>query len=232
MARGTDSQKTNKSENTKRHIVSSFLLLMHEKPWEKISVIETCRKAEITRGTFYQYFGDIYDLIEQLEHSLISDLNRRLAAIPEKPQGIIRIRDFPDKFNYAPPPSFLVWFEFCGDHRDALIALFDRKNGDPYFVKKVKSILKDSIESVMENEGTANDYLRSHFLTVFMELHILAAQTWLENEDENESPISVDDIVNLLNTMRVGSQYLSYKRYTDPDFEKKMRNTGDAARPN
>ena len=75
----------------------------------------------------------------------------------------------------------------------------------------------------MENEGTANDYLRSHFLTVFMELHILAAQSWLENEDENESPISVEDIVNLLNTMRVGSQYLAYKRYTDPDFEKKMR---------
>ena len=32
-----------------------------------------------------------------------------------------------------------------------------------------------------------------------------------------------EDIVNLLNTMRVGSQYLTYKRYTDPDFEKKMR---------
>jgi hypothetical protein len=56
-----------------------------------------------------------------------------------------------------------------------------------------------------------------------MELHILAAQSWLENEDENESPISVEDIVNLLNTMRVGSQYLTYKRYTDPNFEKKMR---------
>lgn len=214
MARGTINQKTNKSANTKRHIVTSFLCLMEEKPWEKISVIEICRKADITRGTFYQYFGDIYDLIEQLEHNLLTDLGERFSKIPKNNGSHCRIEDFLTRYNYAPPASFTIWFEFCRDHRDAMMMLLDRRNGDPYFVKKLKAILKESIENVMEDDGAANDDLRAHFLNVFMELHILSAQTWLSSTDEDEY-LSVDDIVNLLNTMRVGSGYLSYRSFIE-----------------
>ena len=220
MARGTESQKTNKSANTKRHIVSAFLSLMEDKHWEKISVIEICRKAEITRGTFYQYFGDIYDLVEQLEHSLITDLSARLGKIPKNKGCHFRTEDFLTRYDYTPPASFLIWFEFCREHRDAMMMLLDRKHGDTYFVKKLKVILKESIENVMEGDGTANDDLRSHFLNVFLELHLLAAQTWLTTDDEEY--LSIDDIVNLLNTMRVGSGYLSYRRAIDSDFETRM----------
>ena len=222
MARGTVNQKTNKSENTKRHIVSTFLDLMGEKFWEKITVIEICRKAQITRGTFYQYFGDIYDLLEQLEHALITDLTARLGKVQRSSGPHCRTGEFLTSFNCEPPASFLIWFEFCRDHRDAMMALLDRKYGDTYFVKKLKGILRTSIEQVMDQDGTANDELREHFLNVFLELHLLSAQTWLAgNEAEGaegaESPgenpyLSVDDIVNLLNTMRVGSAYLSYVR--------------------
>ena len=216
MARGKENQKTSKSENTKRHIISSFLKLMDEKPWEKITVIEICRSAEITRGTFYQYFGDLYDLVEQLEHSLLEDLSARLSSLPGASGPHCRAEDFLTKYDYEPPQSFLIWFEFCRDHSDAMMALLDRRNGDAYFVKKLKTVLKDSIEQVMERDRTANDELRSHFLKVFMDLHILAAQTWLESEEkdgEDEAGyLSVDDIVNLLNTMRVGSAYLNYCR--------------------
>ena len=74
---------------------------------------------------------------------------------------------------------------------------------------------------MMDHEGTPNDELREHFVRVFMELHLLSAQTWLESEEE-EDYLSVDDIVNLLNTMRVGSIYLRYKKATDPEFERVM----------
>ena len=148
MARGTVNQKTNKSENTKRHIVSTFLDLMGEKFWEKITVIEICRKAQITRGTFYQYFGDIYDLLEQLEHALITDLTARLGKVQRSSGPHCRTGEFLTSFNCEPPASFLIWFEFCRDHRDAMMALLDRKYGDTYFVKKLKGILRTSIEQV------------------------------------------------------------------------------------
>jgi hypothetical protein len=102
-----------------------------------------------------------------------------------------------------------------------MMALLHHKNGDPYFIKKLKNILRESIEIDMDRDGTAKDFLRSHFLTVFMEMHILSAQTWLESRDRQDY-LSVEDIVNLLNTMRVGSVYLAYKSVTDPSFEERM----------
>ena len=211
MARNTDNQKTSKSAQTKRHIVSSFLRLMDKKPWEKITVIEICRQADITRGTFYQYFGDIYDLVEQLEESLLTDLQSRLDSIPAHVGTRYRTEDFLTKYDATAPRSFLVWFEFCRDHRDAVIALLDRKNGDAYFIKKLKNILKISIEKVMEADATANDDLRSHFVSVFMDLHILGAQSWLESDSSENDYLSVEDIVNILNTMRVGAQFLAWR---------------------
>ena len=222
MTSKTDQVKISKSEKTRLRILNSFLELIHEKRWDKISVKELCAKAEITRGTFYQYFGDIYDLLEQLEHALITDLTARLGKVQRSSGPHCRTGEFLTSFNCEPPASFLIWFEFCRDHRDAMMALLDRKYGDTYFVKKLKGILRTSIEQVMDQDGTANDELREHFLNVFLELHLLSAQTWLAgNEAEGaegaESPgedpyLSVDDIVNLLNTMRVGSAYLSYGR--------------------
>lgn len=218
MARNTESQKTNKSAQTKRHIVSSFLRLMDKKPWEKITVIEICRTAEITRGTFYQYFSDIYDLLEQLEESLLNDLKSRFDSLPPYVGTRCRKEDFLTKYDPTPPPSFLVWFEFCRDHRDAVIALLDRKNGDPYFVKKLKTLLKSRIEEVMDADGAANDDLRAHFVSVFLDLHLLGTQSWLEGDSSENDYLSVDDIVNILNTMRVGAHYLSWR-----DQQKEMK---------
>ena len=218
MARNTDNQKTSKSAQTKRHIVSSFLRLMDKKPWEKITVIEICRQADITRGTFYQYFGDIYDLVEQLEESLLNDLKTRLGSVSRHSGIRYRTEDFLTKYDATPPRSFLAWFEFCRDHRDAVIALLDRKNGDAYFVKKLKVLLKTSIEEVMDADATANDDLRAHFVSVFLDLHLLGAQSWLEADPSENDYLSVEDIVNILNTMRVGAQYLAWR-----DLQKEIK---------
>lgn len=224
MAKNDGFHKTHKSVQTKNHITSAFLALMQNKKWDKISVIEICRKAEITRGTFYQYFGDIYDLMEQLEQALLADLQARYAACVPKKQEMPASDQFLEKFDYSPPRIFTVWFEFCQTHQEAMLPLLDRKYGDTYFVKKLKGMIREYIEEMMDYEGTAKDELRSHFVEVFVELHLLSVQTWLSSD--TEEALVVDDIVNLLNTMRVGSMYLTWKRSTDPDFEEKMRGNG------
>lgn len=56
-----------------------------------------------------------------------------------------------------------------------------------------------------ENLKTALIMLhRSYFTKLLIEMHFLAARYWLEAEDEADV-LSTTDILNLLNTMRVGA---------------------------
>ena len=79
--------KISKSQKTRRRIIDCFLNTIPQKQWDKISVKELCEKAEITRGTFYQYFDDIYDLMEQIETPMFDDLNRRFNKIKQMPRS-------------------------------------------------------------------------------------------------------------------------------------------------
>lgn len=91
-----------------------------------------------------------------------------------------------------------------------MIALLDRKNGDLYFISKLKHFLLIHINNIMDLDGLHKDGLRTHFSKIFLELHLMAAQTWLEQGDDQF--LTTDEIVNLLNTMRVGARYLSYRK--------------------
>ena len=216
--------KTSRSERTKQKIYDSFFRLMSQKKWDKITVKELCAEAEITRGTFYQYFNDIYDLMETLENALLDDISGRYEKIARLPHASIPTDHFIDKFDYAPPKMLLVWFEFCREHQKAMNALLDRKYGDTYFVKRLKVVLQNHINYMMDFDGQPQDSLRTHFLKIFLELHFLSVQTWLEEGEEEF--LSVEEIVNLLNAMRVGACYLSYKEDSDPLFHQKMNTAG------
>ena len=205
--------RTQKSIQTQQQIILSYLQLIRTKKWDKISVIEICRKAEVTRGTFYQYFGDIYELMEQLEQMLLDDLKVRFEACPKIRYTAKDMEKFPEQFDCAPPENFLVWFDFCKQYREAMLALLDRKYGDTYFVKQLKDIIREQIESMMDREGIAKDELREHFIRICVELHLLSAQTWLSAESGEF--LSIDEIVNLLNTMRIGSMFMNWRQKKD-----------------
>jgi AcrR family transcriptional regulator len=60
-----------KSVQTRKRITAAFLDLISQRIWYKISVKEICASAKITRGTFYQHFDDIYDLMERIQSDLL-----------------------------------------------------------------------------------------------------------------------------------------------------------------
>ncbi len=206
-------KKKGKSLRKKQQIIDTYLSLIQEKPWDKVSVMELCKKAEITRGTFYLYYEDIYDLMEQIETELLEDLKKCYAACRDSERTGSFLREFPDRFDCSPPEIFLAWFEYSRDHRKALLPLLDRKNGDPYFVRRLKQMIREALGKVMDRDGTAKDELRQHFTEICVELHLLSVQSWLSSEPEDY--LTVEDIVNLLNTMRVGSMYLAWRNGTD-----------------
>ena len=58
---------------TRQTIKDSFLSLLKEKPFPKITVTELCRLSEINRGTFYLHYYDIDDVLDDLLNDMITD---------------------------------------------------------------------------------------------------------------------------------------------------------------
>lgn len=59
-------------EYTKKVIRDSIIQLLKEKPINKITVKEICELADINRSTFYKYYLDPYDWIEQAEKECLT----------------------------------------------------------------------------------------------------------------------------------------------------------------
>ena len=62
----------NSSKKTKRLIKKVFAeMLSEKKELSRISVSELCKRADISRGTFYSHYDDIYGVAEDYENEMI-----------------------------------------------------------------------------------------------------------------------------------------------------------------
>lgn len=64
------------TEKTRQKFVEVFCELYSQKPIEKISVQEIANKSGYNRSTFYQYFTDIYELLDSVENDLLNDMKK------------------------------------------------------------------------------------------------------------------------------------------------------------
>ena len=55
-----------KQQITKNAIQSSFLKLLSEKPFNKITVRDIVDECGLTRNTFYYYYEDVYEIVDEI----------------------------------------------------------------------------------------------------------------------------------------------------------------------
>ena len=55
------------SRRSKNMIKKAFAKLLHEKDISKITVTDIIKEAEISRGTFYAHYPDVYGLLSKLK---------------------------------------------------------------------------------------------------------------------------------------------------------------------
>ena len=58
---------------TRQTIKDSFLTLLEEKPFSKITVTEICRISEINRGTFYLHYYDTADVLDDILNEILKE---------------------------------------------------------------------------------------------------------------------------------------------------------------
>ena len=62
------------TEQTRANLTSAFWELYLTKPIEKITIREITDRAGYNRATFYLYYRDVYDLLEQLEAGILAEI--------------------------------------------------------------------------------------------------------------------------------------------------------------
>ena len=76
------------TEKTRQAFIDVFCELYSQKPIEKISVQDIANKAGYNRSTFYQYFADIYELLDSVESDLLSYMKEELTNMKASTHSI------------------------------------------------------------------------------------------------------------------------------------------------
>ena len=216
MAKQGETQKSPKSVQTRRRIVSSYAELLEDHDYDKISVSALCKRAGIVRSTFYVYFSDIYDVIQYLEDDLIVAFKKvDAAALAAKDDREKVVTDW--GFSITPPLGFEEWFDVCEANRAGLRAMLG-PHGDPYFEQKLRKELESHVMFLMEKDKMPDDRLRRGFVEAFVEVHVLLVRNWTTHENTS---LSKERICTILQAMRVGGNTMGrYRNPEDQGFQK------------
>lgn len=166
---------------TRQNLIDAFWSLYTNKRIEKITVKEITQKAGYNRSTFYEYFIDVYDMLEQIEQSLIPTLE-------EMPP----LR-FEERQIGMPIEAFLELYERNRKYYAVLLG----ENGDPAFVGKlkasVKPILRQAFGDAAKAEGETFEYMLEYVLSAMIGM----MSFWLNREQ----PMDSKDLMALLSEL-------------------------------
>lgn len=163
---------------TKQNLIDAFWSMYCEKRIEKITVKEITQKAGYNRGTFYEYFIDVYDVLEQIEQSLIPELGE-LPPITMPNQNMGMTIDM-----------FLKLYEQNSKYYSVLLG----DNGDPAFVSKLKNSTKPIIKQVF-SENYKLDPTELDFILEFVLSAMIGILSYWFRQDKVLPP---EDLIALI----------------------------------
>lgn len=144
----------NSSKKTRRLIKKVFAeMLSEKKELGKISISELCKRADISRGSFYSHYDDIYGVAEDYENEMIDaffDTTRLLQS-----QNVTHFID--------------SIFEFIRQHHENYLLLC-RSNDFLFAAKKLTTIASDKLLELCFNDSRITN--RTHIeldLKIFVE---------------------------------------------------------------
>ena len=170
------------SENTtqtKENLTQAFWSLYQLKKIEHITIKEITDKAGYHRSTFYLYFVDIYDVLNQLEEALLEYLKEQvLSSLESGPND-----DITQKLANV--------YETKGDYFGTLLG----ENGDPYFSQKMKAVMRPALSNAF---GLPEKDIHTAYIFEFGLSALIGTLTYWYN---NQREIPSKEMVKLTKSM-------------------------------
>lgn len=187
------------TDKTRTAFLDAFCVLYKHKPVEKITVQEVSNLAGYNRSTFYQYFLDIYNLLEYLEEDVMGRIKH---FAKENGRSLNDAKGIP----LADVDRIARLFEAEGEHLSVLFG----KSMDNRFSMQLKEIMFP----LMKNElGIPADNVEITYIQEFFLSGIISTfMRWYRYQDMPLKELA--DIVNKLVTGGVLPELSSLRENT------------------
>lgn len=169
---------------TNQNIRSTFIQLLSEKEFDKITVQELISRARINRSTFYKHYQDKYDLAESIAKDWMEEyrniLEQRIAALNPDDQ-LLSV----DKLH-----------EILEDHRNTILALWKIRTEHIHIFDDMQCLLKNIAHKIfIKATGKEMSDYQAHLLSVIM---ITNLRFLLENKDVYTKDILLTELNPLI----------------------------------
>lgn len=181
-----------RSLRTRQALENQLVQLLQTRSLQKISISELTELADVSRGTFYLHFNDIFDLYQSVERKVVKDIAQIVAqpAPVRSEAGLERVLG--------------ATFEYLADHIEACEALLrtDSASFLAAVFERTRPIDREAWEVLLgpDEQTRAYSYVFISYGVAGMLKH------WLDN-GKQESPRQIAQIAKKLLT--------SYMRYDD-----------------
>lgn len=154
------------TEATRRNLMNAIWALYRDKPFAKITIGEVARTAGYNRGTFYEYFTDIYDALDQMEEELLVDIRDDIRQVFHE-----ELPDTVGEYSNMVVPVFKKY--------ESRLFLLLGESGDPKFGPKLRSVFLSNFSDIshIPIEIPNRDYV-IHFMYSGI---VSLLQRWHEN---------------------------------------------------
>lgn len=125
-------------KRTKKALRDALLSLLEKKPITEISVTELTTLADVNRATFYFYYTDLLDMLQQIQNEAYQSFKE---VISESTPSITTIEGFTD---YA--ESLLT---YCKEH-ETLVKFIIKNDTNNQLYKQIQTLMLNNIPNSKE----------------------------------------------------------------------------------
>lgn len=168
---------------TKKLLLQGLTQLMSEKKINKITVKELTDLVDVNRATFYLYYKDIFDMVDQVESHMFEKFNAAFKKFLKE------TADYDNTMSF-----FIFVFEFVKDN-SAMFKILLGPDGDYSFIEKFKKAIENDQALIDPIVGK----VRSDYLMPFIISGCIGAiQKWLEDDMKASSEDMATFITELI----------------------------------
>lgn len=175
-------QKTDKPViKTKHAIYKAFVELLNEKDINQITITDVAKRANINRKTFYNYYSDINDVMEEIENLVVSAFIKNIGTV-----------EFTNMADFL--TEIFIKFTETVNHDLEFYGLLFKTNNRSFLIVKIVDILKKYVQQRIEE----TEILDQKRFKVAVDLCIPGIISVYMNWFTNSYDYSIEELSSLL----------------------------------